>query len=82
MSLLGEALLDQQKYAAAEPLLLQGFDRLRSRQAKMPPHGGPWPTDAAERIVRFYETTNQPDKAREWREKLKAKETGAASAVK
>jgi hypothetical protein len=28
---------------------------------------------AGERIVRFYETTNQTDKAREWREKLSAK---------
>ena len=34
---------------------------------------------AAERLVRLYEATNQPEKVRLWREKLKARESDAAS---
>ena len=36
-------------------------------------------TDAVERVVLLYEVTEQPEKARAWREKLKARESGAAS---
>jgi eukaryotic-like serine/threonine-protein kinase len=73
LSLLGEALLDQHHYADAEPLLLRGYEGLRQ-------HGdrklAEWKTplaEAGERVVRFYEVTNQPEKARVWREKVKPK---------
>ena len=36
-----------------------------------------WIVNAGERVVRFYEATNQPEKAREWREKLKANKEGS-----
>jgi hypothetical protein len=29
-----------------------------------------WLTKAGDRLIRFYEVTNQPDKARAWREKV------------
>ena len=79
-SVLGAALLGQKKYADAEPLLLQGYKNMKQ-----------WETgteegerrrllrDAGEWVVRFYEVTEQPEKARAWREKLKARESGAAS---
>src|SRR5262249_54884258 len=35
-ALVGQALLLQQKYAEAEPLLLEGYEGLRQRQAQIP----------------------------------------------
>jgi tetratricopeptide (TPR) repeat protein len=68
MSLLGGVMLAQQKYAEAEPLLLQGYEGMNQRapgsvrRVRLP--------EVGERVVRFYEATNQPEKARIWREKL------------
>jgi serine/threonine protein kinase len=72
MSVLGAALLGQKKYADAEPLLLQGYKGMKQWETG-PPEGERRRllTDAGERVVRFYEVNNQPEKAREWREKLK-----------
>jgi serine/threonine protein kinase len=73
MSVLGAALLGQKKYADAERFLLQGYRGMKQ-----------WETgraegdrrrllrDAGEWVVRFYEVTEQPEKARVWREKLQA----------
>ncbi|MFO0810863.1 MAG: serine/threonine-protein kinase [Gemmataceae bacterium] len=69
-SLLGEALLGQQKFAAAEPRLLTGYDGLKRLAAPAPAGPGTRVAQAGERVVRYYEATNQPEKARSWREKL------------
>jgi hypothetical protein len=63
-------LLGQQKYVAAESLLLQGYDGLKQREARLPPRERRGLVEAGERVVRLYELTNQPEKARAWREKL------------
>jgi tetratricopeptide (TPR) repeat protein len=73
LSLLGEALLDQQHYADAQPLLLRAYEGLRQHDDRKLAEWKPRLTEAGERIVRFYEVTNQPEKARVWREKLKPK---------
>jgi serine/threonine protein kinase/Tfp pilus assembly protein PilF len=70
LSMLGGALLGQKKYADAEPLLLQGYEGMKQREAKIPPQGKVRLVEATERLVRLYEATNQPEKARPWREKL------------
>jgi tetratricopeptide (TPR) repeat protein len=75
MSQLGAVLLGQHRYAEAEPLLLQGYEGMKQREAMLPANEKPRLVEAGEKLVRFYEATNQPEKAREWREKLKAKET-------
>jgi tetratricopeptide (TPR) repeat protein len=70
ISLLGGALLGQQQYATAEALLLQGYEGMKQRDTMM--HAG-WKyllPEAVERIVALYEVTDQPEKARLWREKL------------
>jgi serine/threonine protein kinase len=70
MNLLGGALLGQKKYAEAEPLLVQGYEGMKQGEATMI---APWRfrlTEAGERVIRFYEETNQPEKARQWRERL------------
>jgi tetratricopeptide (TPR) repeat protein len=80
LSMLGGALLGQQKYAEAEPLLLQGYEGMKQREAQIPPGGKIRLPEAVERLVRLYEATNQPEKARVWREKAKPKPLDAAAA--
>jgi tetratricopeptide (TPR) repeat protein len=70
LSMLGGALLGQKKYADAEPLLLQGYEGMKQREAKIPVTGKVRLIETTERLVRLYEATNQPDKARTWRENL------------
>jgi tetratricopeptide (TPR) repeat protein len=72
-SLLGGALLGQKKYAEAEPLLLQGYEGMKQREVQISVDSKMRLPEAVERIVRLYEATGQLEKARAWREKLKAK---------
>jgi eukaryotic-like serine/threonine-protein kinase len=71
MSLLGGALVGRKKYADAEPLLLQGYEGMKQAETTIV---GQWRyrlTEAGERVIRYYEETNQPEKAREWRKKIR-----------
>ena len=70
MNLLGGTLLGQKKYAEAEPLLLQGYEGLKHAEARMIGHERFHLTEAGDRVVRYYEETNEPEKARQWQEKL------------
>jgi eukaryotic-like serine/threonine-protein kinase len=65
-SLLGGALSGQEKYAEAEPLLVQGYEGMKRREAQIPPQGRPFLTEAAERL---YEAKGELEKAAEWRKK-------------
>ena len=69
-SALGENLMARKQYAEAEPLLISGYNGLREREAKIPVANKPRLQKAAERIIRFYEETAQPDEAAEWKQKL------------
>jgi hypothetical protein len=67
-SVLGVILLGQRRYAEAEPLILKGYLGMKEQEATQADETELG--EAGERIVRFYEVTNQPEKAREWREKI------------
>ena len=54
-SMLGEALLDQKKFADAEPLLLSGYEGMKQREDTIPSQDKPRLTKALERLVRLYE---------------------------
>jgi serine/threonine protein kinase/tetratricopeptide (TPR) repeat protein len=70
-SLLGIVLLKQEKYAAAEPLLVQGYDGLKARRAQIPPlFARQRVGEAGQRVVRLYEAWGRTEKAAEWRTKL------------
>ncbi len=71
MSQLGAALSGQKQYADAEPLLLQGYEGLKSRESKILRPMKDNLISAAARIVPFYEAWGKNDKASEWRAKLK-----------
>ncbi len=70
MSLLGEALLGQNKPAAAESLLVQGYEGLKARGRTMPKEAKPRITAAIDRLVRVSEALGRPDDAAKWRKEL------------
>jgi serine/threonine protein kinase/tetratricopeptide (TPR) repeat protein len=69
-SLLGGALLGQQKFADAEPLLVDGYAGMKGREAQIPKHAEASLTQALERLVLLYDTWGRPSKAAEWRKRL------------
>jgi tetratricopeptide (TPR) repeat protein len=71
-SVLGDAILGQKKYADAEPLLLQGYEGMKLREAQIPPNGKQWLTQSLERLVRLYQAWNKPTEAAKWQKKLEA----------
>ncbi len=80
VNLLGAVLLGQEKCAEAEPLIVQGYKAMKQRETTQ--WCNKWELDdAGERVVHFYEVTNQPEKVREWRAKLKGKLPGEGSAA-
>jgi tetratricopeptide (TPR) repeat protein len=69
-SMLGGALLGQKKYADAEPLLLQGYEGMKKREAKIPQQSRGFLTNSLQRLVRLYDAWGMKDRADEWRKKL------------
>ncbi len=78
-SLLGEALLEQRKFAEAEPLLLSGYEEMQSRAEKIPPQDRPRLIRALERIVKLYEAWGKTEKAMTWRKELELAKAMKAS---
>ncbi len=69
-SLLGASLISQKKYAEAEPLLIQGYEGLATRAAKIPAKSQKVVPEALARIVQLYDDWGKKDQAEEWRKKL------------
>jgi len=69
-SLLGEALLEQKKYAEAEPLMMSGYRGMKKREDKIPDREKVQLTKALERLVHLYDTWDKPDEAAKWRKEL------------
>ena len=65
-------LQEQGKYAEAQPLILAGYEGFKSREATILPQGKRRVPEAAERVVKLYQAWGKPEKAAEWREKVKA----------
>jgi serine/threonine protein kinase len=70
MSQLGWALAGQEKYAEAEPLLIQGYEGLKDREGKIPAPSRRNLDAAASRIVPFYDSWGKADQAAKWRARL------------
>ncbi len=70
MSMLGWALLGQNKFAEAEPSIIGGYEGMKARESKIPPTGKPRLLEAAERVVRLYQAWGKPAKVTEWKVKL------------
>ena len=67
---LGGSLLGQQKYADAEPLLLAGYEGMKSRENKIPAESWSQLTKACQRVAQLYDVTGRKEKANEWRARL------------
>ena len=72
MSILGEALADQKKFAEAEPMLLSGYEGLKQHRDAIPSQDKPRLARALERLVKFYEAQGKPAEAMRWRQELEA----------
>ena len=67
MSLLGGSLLGQKKYADAEPLLLQGYQGMKQRDAQIPKVGKLRLSEAVDRLIDLYDAWGKKDEAAKWR---------------
>jgi tetratricopeptide (TPR) repeat protein len=76
LSLLGAVYMGQRQFAKAEPLLLQGYEGMKEREALFPSGKRSRFPEVAERVVRFYEVAEQPENARMWQEKLAGSSPG------
>jgi eukaryotic-like serine/threonine-protein kinase len=72
-SMLGGALLGQKKNAAAEPLLVAGYEGMKRRETTIPPQARDRLTEALVRLIQLYEATARPDEAARWRKELEAR---------
>jgi eukaryotic-like serine/threonine-protein kinase len=72
LSQLGAALAGQRKYAEAEPYLVDGYEGLKEHEDKIPVASRTEVSVAAARIVPFYESWGQANKAAAWRKTLGA----------
>ncbi len=75
VSLRGGALLGQEKYLDAEPLLLAGYEGLKASpfaRSLRASHLSRWRRldEAGERIVQLYEAWGKPEKAAEWKREV------------
>jgi hypothetical protein len=73
--MLGGALAEMQNYAEAEPLLLEGYEGLKQREAKLPADRKVVLTEALERLVQLYDAWGKKDEAAKWRKELEARKT-------
>jgi tetratricopeptide (TPR) repeat protein len=75
-SLLGAALLRQQKYADAELHLLKGYEGMKARQASAPRERRAELTRCLEQLVQVYDALAKKDEAAKWRKELHRKRIG------
>jgi hypothetical protein len=80
--MLGGCLVGQNRYAEAEPLLLQGYEGMRQREAQIPPFAKPRLREAIERLVQLYDAWGKPVQAAKWRSEWAARERAADEPAK
>jgi tetratricopeptide (TPR) repeat protein/tRNA A-37 threonylcarbamoyl transferase component Bud32 len=67
---LGSALLSQERYAEAEPLIVSGYEGLKARAARLPAGERFRLHPAACRVIDLYEAWGRPETAAAWKAKL------------
>jgi hypothetical protein len=75
-SLLGLSLMEQSKFAEAEPLLLAGYRGLLQRKPVLPVAVSI--EQAGERVVQLYTRWGKADQAAEWRQQVQAAGLGTS----
>jgi eukaryotic-like serine/threonine-protein kinase len=72
-SMLGGALLGQKKYAAAEPLLLAGYEGMRQREAKILPKDRVCVNEALERLIQLAKALGKKQDEAKWQRELETR---------
>jgi serine/threonine protein kinase/tetratricopeptide (TPR) repeat protein len=70
LSLLGAALLGQQKYEEAEPLLLKGYEGMKERERTIPALARIRVTEAPKRLVQLHQATDNEEQSAKWQAEL------------
>jgi tetratricopeptide (TPR) repeat protein len=70
MSLLGESLAGQGRYAESETMVIAGYMGLKERESRLTVPDQFRLREAAVRVVHLYDAWSKPDKAMEWKAKL------------
>jgi serine/threonine protein kinase/tetratricopeptide (TPR) repeat protein len=69
-SMLGNSLLGQKQFGEAEPLLLQGYEGLRAREAKIPGTYKKGLAEAGLWVIELYDAWGKLEEAAAWKAKL------------
>lgn len=77
-SMLGASLAGQKQYAAAEPLLVSGYEGIIQRQATIAAANRSVIEQTRQRIVQLYLEWGKPEKAAEWQHKPETGNPGGA----
>jgi serine/threonine protein kinase/Tfp pilus assembly protein PilF len=72
MVLLGAALVEQEKYTDAEPLLVEGYEGMKGREKHIPATDNALLMMAMDLLVHLYDAKGPMEKADQWRKKLRA----------
>ena len=78
-SLLGESLAGQRRYAAAESLLLSGYEGLRRFQKTVPVAERALFAKTEGWILQLYRDSNRPEKVTEWRARFERDDSNATA---
>ncbi len=78
MSLLGGALLGQEKFTEAEPLLLDGYLGMKERESTIPPPGKPRLPEALDRLISLYQLTENAEAEQKWSQEKELYESKAS----
>jgi eukaryotic-like serine/threonine-protein kinase len=78
--LVGAALLGQERYADAGPLLISGYEGMKQREDMIPAASKVNVKEALKNLVKLYEDEEQPEDAAKWKKPLA--EFDAAEAIK
>ncbi|MCX7663946.1 MAG: tetratricopeptide repeat protein [Gemmataceae bacterium] len=63
---IGETLLEQKKYTDAEKLLLEGYEGLKKREAKIPKSQDHHLPETAKALIKLYKAMEKPDEVKKW----------------
>jgi serine/threonine protein kinase/Tfp pilus assembly protein PilF len=78
-SRLGLALLEQQRFAEAEPLLVQGYNGLKQRESSIPFPSRNSLLEACRRVAQLYGAWDKPDQFSRWKGQVAALEQEIAA---
>jgi eukaryotic-like serine/threonine-protein kinase len=73
-SLLGSVLLEQKRYAQAEPLLVEGYEGIKARESQIGAADQYRVVESGDEVIRLYDRWGQVEKAALWRTKVRHSE--------